>query len=95
MIKYLLFTFKRHFNIIFLKTPRGQALKSIFHGTLEASMLFGEKNGLDSELHALLVEANISLLEAVNQVLNPCPTPGRQHYMFNMKTIITILQVQK
>lgn len=58
-------------------------------------MYFGEKNGLDSELHATLIEASCSLLNAVNQVLNPCPTPGRQHYMFNMRTIITILQVKQ
>jgi len=88
-----LFNFKRHFNLIYLPIPSGQALKSIFHGTLEASMFYSEKSGLDSDLHTALIEASCSLLDAVNQVLKPCPTPGRQHYMFNMKTIITILQV--
>ncbi len=28
----------------------------------------------------------------INDVLKPCATPGRQHYLFNMKSIITILQ---
>lgn len=28
----------------------------------------------------------------INDVLKPCATPGRQHYLFNMKSIITTLQ---
>lgn len=85
--------FKRHFTLIYLPLQSGSALKSIFHGTLEASMFYNERSGLEAELHTALVDASCSLLDAVNQVLKPCPMPGRQHYMFNMKSIITILQV--
>lgn len=73
--------------------PNGNALRSIFNGTLEASMLFNEKSGLDQDLHTAIIDSSVKLLELVSEVLKPCPTPGRQHYLFNMKTIITILQV--
>jgi hypothetical protein len=39
------------------------------------------------------VEASVCLLEQIIEVLKPCPTPGRQHYLFNMKNIISILKV--
>ncbi|RMZ99778.1 dynein gamma flagellar outer arm-like [Brachionus plicatilis] len=55
-------------------------------------MLFNEKSSLDSDLHAALIDSSVKLLELVSEVFKPCPTPGRQHYLFNMKTIITILQ---
>ena len=80
--------------MVYLPVPSGTALKSIFNGTLEASMLFNEKAGLDTDLHSALIDSSVKLLELINEVLRPCPTPGRQHYLFNMKTIITILQVK-
>lgn len=83
----------RHSILIYLPVPSGNALKSIFNGTLEASMLYDEKASIDADLHSLIIDASVNLLEMINEVLKPCPTPGRQHYLFNMKTIITILQV--
>ena len=58
-------------------------------------MVYTEKMNIDSDLHALVIEASVSLLEIIVDVLKPCPTPGRQHYLFNMKNVITILQVIK
>lgn len=55
-------------------------------------MSFKSDQSIDSDLHTSLIEASVNLLELINEVLKPCPTPGRQHYLFNMKSIITILQ---
>ncbi len=77
-----------------MPSPSGYALKSIFNGTLEGCMLHNDKANLDVDLQALIIDASMSLLNSVNEVLKPCPTPGRQHYLFNMKQIISILQVQ-
>jgi hypothetical protein len=92
LIKHLLL-FQRHFTIIHLPTPKGSILKSIFNGTLEATMLFNEKMTLESDLHVALIETSSKLLDRIVDVLKKCPMPGRQHYLFNMKHIITILQV--
>jgi hypothetical protein len=77
-----------------LPSPSGDALKSIFNGTLEGCMLHNDKASIDVDLHASIIDACMSLLNSVNDVLKPCPTPGRQHYLFNMKHIISILQVK-
>jgi len=82
----------RHSILIHLPSPDDQALKSIFHGVLEASLAHSFDNSIDSELHTALIDASIKLLKLINDVLRPCPMPGRQHFLFNMKTIITILQ---
>ncbi len=79
--------------MLYLPVPSGDALKSIFSGTLEGCLLHNDKTGIDADLHAAIVDASISLLNSINEVLKPCPTPGRQHYLFNMKSIINILQV--
>ena len=55
-------------------------------------MSYKEKQNIDSELHHSIINASVRLLELINDVLKPCATPGRQHYLFNMKTVITILQ---
>jgi hypothetical protein len=81
--------------LLYLPTPAGQALRTIFNGTLEASMLYNDKTSIDPDLHSVLVDASVALLDQITDVLKPCPTPGRQHYLFNMKTIINILQVKK
>lgn len=78
--------------LLYLPTPNSHALKSIFNGTLEAALLFNEKTNIDVDLHNAIVDASVSLLEMIGEVLRPCPTPGRQHYLFNMKTIISILK---
>lgn len=78
--------------LLYLPAPSGQSLRSIFTGTLEASMLYNEKSSIDSDLHSCIIDASCALLEQISDVLRPCPTPGRQHYLFNMQTIITILQ---
>lgn len=83
----------RHCVLLFLPTPEGKELKSILSGTLEASMLFNEHSPIDTDLSNAIVEASMNLLTSVTNVLKACPTPGRQHYLFNMKTIITVLQV--
>jgi hypothetical protein len=79
--------------LLYLPVPTGQALKSIFNGTLEASLLFNDKASIDPDLHGSIIDSSILLLDHINDVLKPCPIPGRQHYLFNLKTIITILQV--
>lgn len=56
-------------------------------------MLFNEKMTLESDLHTALVEASSKLLDQIVEVFKKSPMPGRQHYLFNMKHIITILQV--
>ncbi len=81
--------------MLYLPSPDVQALKSIFNGTLEASMLFNEKSSIDSDLHTQIIDVSVNILEMINEVLRPCPTPGRQHYLFNMKHIIVILQVSQ
>ena len=94
LISYFrVFQLKRHSTLLYLPMPGSQALKSIFAGTLEACLLFNERSNIDSDLSNAIVEASLQLLELVTQVLKPCPTPGRQHYLFNMKTITAILQV--
>ncbi len=87
------FYFKRHFTLIYLPVPNGAALKSIFTGTLEAALLHNDKSNIDADLSSAIVDASLSLLEIVCNVLKPAPTLGRQHYQFNMKTITTVLQV--
>ncbi len=67
-------------------------MKSIFSGVLEASFIYDQKQHIDLDLGNAIVDASLNLLEIVTNVLKPCPTLGRQHYMFNMKTIITVLQ---
>ena len=79
--------------LLFLPTPQGQVLRSILSGALEASMIYTEQSNIDTELAQAIVDASMSLLVAVSDVLKACPTPGREHYLFNMRTIITILQV--
>ena len=81
--------------MLYLPVPAGLALKSIFNGALEASLLFNDKASIDPDLHGSLIDSSILLLDHINEVFKPCPVPGRQHYLFNMKTIITILQVNK
>ncbi len=73
--------------------PTGDELKSIFNGTLEGSLMHNEKQGIDLDLHSCIINASISLYESVKDILKASPTLGRQHYLFNMKTIISILQV--
>lgn len=79
--------------MLYLPSPDAHALKSIFNGTLEAALLFNEKANIDADLHNSIVDVSVSLLQMVTEVLRPCPTPGRQHYLFNMKNVISILKV--
>jgi hypothetical protein len=67
-------------------------LKNIFSGTLEASMIYDDKSNIDSELSTSIIDASIVFLDSLKDTLKSCPMAGRQHYIFNMKTIITILQ---
>jgi hypothetical protein len=67
-------------------------LKSIFNGVLEATLLYNEKEFIEADLHSALVDASCQLLEQMNDVFKPCPTPGREHYLFNMRQMITVLQ---
>ncbi len=85
--------FKRHSVLFYLPSPNAHALKSIFNGVLEAALLFNEKASIDSDLHAVIVDASVTLLEMITEVFKPCPMPGRQHYLFNMKNIISMLKV--
>ena len=55
-------------------------------------MLYSEKEFIEADLHAAIVDSSCSLLEQIVDVLKPCPTPGREHYLFNMKHMITVLQ---
>ena len=76
-----------------LPNPKPQALKSIFNGVLEATLLYNEREFIEADLHGALVDASAHLIEQISEVLRPCPTPGREHYLFNMRHMITVLQV--
>ena len=83
----------RHFAVIYLPTPQADALKSIIHGVLDATMVQGDHQSLDIELHNALVQASGRMLSAAKSVLKPSPMPGRRHYLFTLRDIVTCFQV--
>ena len=56
-------------------------------------MYHGEHPGLDIEVHNTVVQASCSLLSAVRSVLPCSPMPGRNHYLFTLRDIVTCFQV--
>ena len=86
------FFLKRYFVILNLPNPKGPVLKSIFNGILEATFLYNAGEFIEADLHTAIVDASCNLLEQIVDVLKPSPTPGRMHYLFNMRQMITILQ---
>jgi hypothetical protein len=83
----------RHFTLIHLPQAKSQALKSILGGILEYSLLQNDRQPFEYELQSIIIDASYTLLEQISEVLKACPTPGREHYIFNMKHIVTILAV--
>ncbi len=83
----------RHFTLIHLPQAKNQALKSILGGILEYSLLQNDRQPFEYDLQTIIIDASYNLLEQVTEVLKACPTPGREHYIFNMKHIVTILAV--
>ena len=75
-----------------LPNPKGQVLKSIFNGVLEATFLYNNGEFIEADLHSAIVDSSCHLIEQIVDVLKPSPTPGRAHYLFNMRQMITILQ---
>ena len=49
--------------------------------------------GLDIELHNAIVQASCKLLTSVKDVLKPTTTPGRAHYRFSLRDLVTCFQV--
>ena len=56
-------------------------------------MLLGERPALEFDLRESLVQASCKLLSAVKTVLRPSLMPGRTHYLFTLKDIVTCFQV--
>ncbi len=55
-------------------------------------MLYDNHPSLEIEVHNTLVQASCKMLTAVRQVLRPTPMPGRTHYLFTLKDIVTCFQ---
>ena len=49
--------------------------------------------GLPQEFHEQIVMASCMLLNSLQDVLRPSPTPGRCHYLFNLREITRVFQV--
>ena len=49
--------------------------------------------GLPQEFHEQIVMASCMLLNSMQDVLKPSPTPGRCHYQFNLRDITRVFQV--
>ena len=59
----------------------------------QSNMMAGDHPGLDIELHNALVQASCKILTEVKNVLRPTPMPGRKHYFFTLKDLVTCFQV--
>ena len=68
-------------------------VKSRNFNLFQANMLYDNHPGLEIDVHNTLVQASCKLLTAVRQVLRPTPMPGRTHYLFTLKDIVTCFQV--
>lgn len=56
-------------------------------------MLYDSHPGLEIDVHNALVQASCKMLAAVKHVLRPTSMPGRKHYLFTLKDIVTCFQV--
>ncbi|XP_023932047.1 dynein heavy chain 5, axonemal-like isoform X1 [Lingula anatina] len=85
----------RHFAVFHLPSPVKDGLQRIVNGVLEGNMTAGDKPALEQELHNSIVTASCKTLTAVQDVLRPTPMPGRYHYLFTLKDLITCFQCLK
>ena len=87
------FLFQRHFAVFCLPQPQDEALKSVVNGILDVNMGLSEKPAVDIDLHNSIVSASCKLLVSVQKVLRISPMPGRRHYLFTLRDIVTCFQV--
>ena len=60
---------------------------------VKANMAQNQGMGLPQEFHEQIVMASCMLLNSLQDVLRPSPTPGRCHYLFNLREITRVFQV--
>lgn len=83
---------KRHFAVFRLPAPLEESLFTIVTSVLEANMAQNQGMGLPQEFHEQIVMASCMLLNSLQDVLRPSPTPGRCHYLFNLREITRVFQ---
>lgn len=83
---------RRHFAVVPLAAPSEGNLKVVVSQQLQGLLDAHSHNMADGTFQGLL-QASIELYGSVKQTLKVSDTPGRQHYFFSLKNLVSVFQV--
>jgi hypothetical protein len=83
---------RRHFAVIPLAAPSDGNMRVIvsqqFQGLLDA-----HSYDMANEVYQRLLEVSLLLYNSVKEAFKVSDTPGRQHYFFSLKNLVSVFQV--
>lgn len=83
---------RRHFAVISLAAPSEGNLKVIISQQLQG-LLDAHSYDMTDGRYQGVVEASIQLYSSVKETFKVSDTPGRQHYFFSLKNLVSVFQV--
>lgn len=83
---------RRHFAIIPLATPSEGNLKAIVSLQLQG-LLDAHSYDMADKSYVGILEASVQLYSTVKRMFKVSDTPGRQHYFFSLKNLVSVFQV--
>ena len=83
---------RRHFAVVPLAAPGGGNLKAIMSQQLQG-LLDAHSYDMVDKSYGGILEASLQLYSSVKETLKVSDTPGRQHYFFSLKNLVSVFQV--
>lgn len=84
--------FRRHLAVIHLSSLGDESLKAIVSQQLQG-LLEAHSHELNSKSVQGILEASIELYSSVKETLKVSDAPGRNHYFFSLKNLVSLFQV--
>lgn len=83
---------RRHFTVIHLPSPSDSNVKVIMSQQLQG-LLDAHSYEMDDKNYRGVYEASVELYTKVKETLKVSDTPGRCHYFFSLKNLVSVFQV--
>lgn len=83
---------RRHFAVIHLPTPSDGNVRVIVAQQLQG-LLEAHSYDMDNKSYQGVLDASMELYNSMRQTLKVSNTPGRQHYFFSLKNLVSVFQV--
>ena len=84
---------RHHFAIIHLPSPGENSLEVVVSQQLQG-LLDAHSHHLGEREYRGVLEASVELYSAIKETLKVSDLPGRQHYFFSIRNLVSVFQVR-